>query len=335
MLLARVLSAHVLLQASAHHASPEASSVLDRYVQATHAAGSSQQLAVLTIDFSVTDAGSTTNYATAYRGRGGRLRTVVDDHDNPREWGSGDGVVWTFSKRNGVHLLTGKAAERILAETRGFSGGSLAAFVVGWGGSLQADDWRDAFLSAKTTAEPTVHNARCYEVLLTRRDGSTLRRWYEAKSGLLARETAAEFDQEAVTFRIVWREEVNGSSCYVIEMGSKEDGTSAEAYFDTKTGYLARIVTRAQEGAPTGNVTLGDYRTEDGFTMAHHIETTMAGKAVIVDIADVHLNSSIPESVFNLPEDVTALLQQHQQGQAQPADPDSFARPALRRRSAQ
>ena len=87
--------------------------------------------------------------------------------------------------------------------------------------------------------------------------------------------------------------------------------------------------------SPSGHVTLGDYRTEDGFTMAHHIETTMAGKAVIVDITDVHLNSSIPDSVFDLPEDVTALLQQHQKEQAQPADPDSSARPALRRRPTQ
>jgi hypothetical protein len=509
ILLATALSAHVLLQATPHHTLPEASTILDRYVRVTHGASPSKQSPDLTVDFSVRDASGATYYATIYRGSAGRLHTVVDDDANPREWGTAGGAVWSLSKPDGARLLTGKAAARVLAGTRGLSAGSLAGFAAGWGGSFQTDDWRDAFPSVKTTAEATVHNQRCYEVLLTRKDGSTLRRWYDAQSGLLARETTAEFDQngteqtyetdvveyttslaftypsvlhvksgsstltvtinslargyisssnafdvprevariisqantpdgmpnaidliahftdvvrgaqtrdpirseiiranlslqqanlkipvvlyvqgrsnylsfdmptmgkfeygsnrdvawqrsvvlgpklvphsqfsgflgpdigeilawndEGFSVRTVRREEVNGSSCYVVEMSTKAKGLYAEAYFDAKTGYLVQMNT---PGTTAEHVSMGGYRTEDGFTFAHQVETTLAGSAVTFAITEARFNAPIPGSVFNTPEDVAALLKQQQQNQPQGADPDLLARPSLRRRPA-
>lgn len=133
---------------------------------------------------------------------------------------------------------------------------------------------------------------------------------------------------EGLTVRTVRKEQVDGSSCYVVEMGAKKEGTFTEAYFDAKTGYLVRMNTPARAGAAAEQIRLGDYRTENGFTIAHHIETTLAGKAVSITITEVHLNASIPDSIFDVPEDVTALLQQQQ---VQRTDPDLSARPTLRR----
>ena len=416
-------------------------------------------------------------------------------------------MVWSLSKPDGPQLLTGKAAARVLAGTRGLSAGSLAAFAAGW---QEASKPMTGAMPSHRSRPPPKQRFTTSAAMrrFSRKDGSTLRRWYDAQSGLLARETTAEFDQngteqtyetdvveyttslaftypsvlhvksgsstftvtinslargyisssnafdvprevariisqantpdgmpnaidliahftdvvrgaqtrdpirseiiranlslqqanlkipvvlyvqgrsnylsfdmptmgkfeygsnrdvawqrsvvlgpklvprsqfsgflgpdigeilawndEGFSVRTVRREEVNGSSCYVVEMSTKAKGLYAEACFDAKTGYLVQMNT---PGTTAEHVAMGDYRTEDGFTFAHQVETTLAGSAVTFAITEARFNAPIPGSVFNTPEDVAALLKQQQQNQHRVADPISWharATPAAR-----
>jgi hypothetical protein len=511
MLLLTILSAHLQLQAASHQVLPSAASILDRFVQVTYGAGRIRKVGALIVDFSVTDPAGATYFATLYRDHAGHSHIVLDDDNDKREWGVAEDRVWSLSKQ-GVQFLNGKAANRVLAESHGLSAASLGAFATGWGGSLQFDDWREAFPSVKTVGKAALGNSPCFEVLLTRSDGSTLRRWYEVKSGLLAREVTTEFDKSGVeqpyetdigdyattlgftypsvfhikagssTFtvkinrvtqgpatrlhgaiemprevskamtqantpsgmpnavdlierftqitggaqtadsihsevvkanfvfrdenlqvpmvyygagrknyvsldvptmgkfeygsngdvswqrsvvlgpqllprsqfggllgpgvveilswasagmdlRTVGKETVNGSECYVVEMSGEKRTETAKAYFDVKSGYLLRIEAAAGARSLAEQVTLGDYRNENGFVVAHRVETTLEGKAVVIAMTELQFNGPLPNHVFDLPEDVAALVRHEQEQKSEPADPDSAAKPNLRRRT--
>lgn len=193
--LASLITACWAFQAYADVALPDAASILDRYVQVTHASAPEGKPAIFTIDFSVSRGGGSIYYATVYRDLNGGLHMVVDDEAHPAEAGVSGGHVWRFSKQDGARILSGKAADRLIAETNSWSGGSLAGFAAGWGGSFPFSDWRTAFRSSRTVGRGAVHGVPCYEVVLTRTDGSTIHCWFETRSGLLARETAGEFDE--------------------------------------------------------------------------------------------------------------------------------------------
>ena len=516
--LASTFVAHLLFsQAATHQTLPEAASILDRYAHVTTegAPNSSKKLEILTIEYSVTDSAGAVYYATVYRDRSGHLHTEVVDDPDQREWGVAAGRAWSSSKQ-GAHLQDSKVSERLLAETKGWSAGSLGAFAAGWGGSVQAEDWRMAFPTVTTVGRATVHNEPCFEVLVTRTDGSTLRRWYEVKSGLLAREITTEFDQNGVEktyetevdkyetwvgvtypavlkiksgqelftvklnslargfvgnreafeltrdvtkalsqantpagmpnavdlfehftrmtgssaeagqqaprsevmkanlsmadanlkvplviyaagrksylsldvptmgkfefgsngevswqrsvvmgpeilghapttsllgpdiagmlswaaqdmdLRTVGKDDLNGTACYVVEMsGGKPDGKT-KIYFDAKTGYLLRMDTpAAKPSAPAEVMTFADYRMENGFLVAHHVETMLGGKPVTIEVMEVTFNIPLPERVFNLPADVAELLEHQQETEKKPADGNSSERPTLRRSNPQ
>jgi hypothetical protein len=156
---------------------PDAGMILDRYVQVTGGAEHYRHFNFVSVDSSITPEAGEVFYTTVFRARDGRVQTVVDAGDDSREWGVSNGVAWQFSKAKGARILSGKAAERAIANAVG----------------LGEDDWKTRFPAVKTLGEETIAGKPCYHVQLTRTDGSAIQRFYEKKSGLLRREVSSEF----------------------------------------------------------------------------------------------------------------------------------------------
>ena len=157
---------------------PEASTILDRYVEVTGGRAVYGGYAFVTIHESVMRGGKT-SYVTIYRSRDGRTRTETEAGDSTRESGVADSVAWEFSEAQGARILEGRRSERALANARG----------------LGEDDWRARFRAAKTTGVEQVKGKACYRIQLTRTDESTLERFYDRQSGLLVREISTELDE--------------------------------------------------------------------------------------------------------------------------------------------
>jgi hypothetical protein len=129
-------------------------------------------------------------------------------------------------------------------------------------------------------------------------------------------------------------EQVNGSPCYLVSMSARQERKPAStACFDVKTGYLVKTTLTAgnQAGDVTVDSVFSDYRPHEGLEIAHHLETKIAGTPAIVDLKEITLNTPIPDAIFDLPADVRALEQRHQD-QLKNKDSDSAERPTLRRR---
>jgi hypothetical protein len=66
-------------------------------------------------------------------------------------------------------------------------------------------------------------------------------------------------------------------------------------------------VTKSEKGLLTVETVFGDYRSDAGIVTAHHMETTIAGQRVAVDVKEIAINGPLPEGIFDLPADVQAL----------------------------
>jgi len=87
--------------------------------------------------------------------------------------GVSEGIAWKYSQAAGAKILSGAQAARLLAEQKGFD----------------EDDWKLRYPTAVKLGD---------HLLLTRADGSTLERFYDAKSGLLVRQVSKEFNEAGV-----------------------------------------------------------------------------------------------------------------------------------------
>jgi hypothetical protein len=173
----------ILLVASAMRlCAQDAEAVLNRYVRVTGGADLYKRYNALHLFYTVTHADKSTENVDYFHTRDGRTLIETDMGNATRDEGVSEGIAWKYSEAKGAHLLSGKEAERLIAESRGFD----------------EDDWQTRYRSVGMLDNQLVNGAPCRHLKLVRTDGSTLERFYEVQSGLLVREIATEFDAAGV-----------------------------------------------------------------------------------------------------------------------------------------
>ncbi len=104
-------------------------------------------------------------------------------------------------------------------------------------------------------------------------------------------------------------EDIGGKPCYKIVLTSK-DGPAETRYYDKASNLLLKVVmpVTTPQGTATAEVTLADYKDEDGIKVAHTITQSVPGAEILVKIAAVKHNPDIPSDRFDLPADIKALM---------------------------
>ncbi len=131
----------------------------------------------------------------------------------------------------------------------------------------------------------------------------------------------------------VSQDQVNGAPCYLVKLTGKKPGAKASTMcFDNQTGLLTKISTtvKTQMGEVPLDCKLSDYRADGPIKSAHHVETTVSGQPVLIDVTEVIIDGSVPDGVFKLPDDVSAL--KASKSVAGAAEKEAPGRPILRRR---
>jgi hypothetical protein len=176
-----------LCVASAGQSMKTAEAVLDRYVQVTGGAEMYRRFGVYAMYCTITRSDGTTFNISVFHSRQGATLTEVDDRDNSQQSGVGNGIAWEYSKKTGARILDGKIADRRIADARG----------------LDVDDWRVRFPAVKLAGVETVNGKLCYRVHLTQTDGSTVERFYDTRTGLLAREVSNAVDETGAEYPVI------------------------------------------------------------------------------------------------------------------------------------
>lgn len=158
---------------------PSAAAILDRYIQVTGGQDLYRKCSFGSIYSTVTRDDKTTFNTSTFHSRDGRMQTEIDAGPESSESGVSNGIVWEFSEAKGARILSGKVAQRKLAEAREFG----------------EDEWREQFPTVKYLGQQVVLGANCYHLKLTRADGSSIERFYDQKRGLLVREISTQFDE--------------------------------------------------------------------------------------------------------------------------------------------
>ncbi len=107
----------------------------------------------------------------------------------------------------------------------------------------------------------------------------------------------------------VGAEDVNGKSCYRVEMLSN-DGLKQTRWYEKETSLLAKVamtVKSAMGEVPTETV-MGDYRADGGILRPHKSTTKVMGQEIVTVVESVKPNVEIEPSRFAPPEEVKALL---------------------------
>jgi len=131
----------------------------------------------------------------------------------------------------------------------------------------------------------------------------------------------------------VSKEEVNGAPCYLVKLTSKQEGGGGSSMcFDARTGYLVKLTTiiKTQMGQVPFDCILSDYRPDGPLKIPHHLETQAAGQPISVDMTEVVVNGPVPDGIFTLPDDISALKEK--QAARTTTGNESTDRPTLRRR---
>lgn len=113
-----------------------------------------------------------------------------------------------------------------------------------------------------------------------------------------------------LTLQTLAKEDVNGSPCYKLKLGSDATGQFVDmAWFDVQTGLLIKSTATATDGTRvvSEETIYGDYQLDGSVKTAHHVETKIAGQNAIIDVKELSINAPLPEGVFDLPPDVRAL----------------------------
>ncbi len=99
-----------------------------------------------------------------------------------------------------------------------------------------------------------------------------------------------------------------GKACYQLKLVRKS-GQETTEYFDRQTGLLVANVTTQQTplGAIPVTSVLSDYKEFDGVKVPTRISQKIAGMQQVMTIDTVEINK-VPDSVFDLPEPIKALV---------------------------
>ncbi len=108
---------------------------------------------------------------------------------------------------------------------------------------------------------------------------------------------------------VVGTSEVAGEPCYEVRM-APEEGSTITTCYSVESGLALHTSTRAatQMGEVDVQVRMLDYKDFNGVLAPSHIQESAAAQNIDVIIESVDVNQDIPDEVFALPEDVSALL---------------------------
>jgi len=103
-------------------------------------------------------------------------------------------------------------------------------------------------------------------------------------------------------------EDVNGKACYKVLLTPK-DGAAETRYYDKSSSLLVKVVmpVTTPDGAATAEITLSDYRDEDGILSPHSIAQKLPSVEIAVKIQSVKHNTDMPAGRFDLPAEIKAL----------------------------
>jgi hypothetical protein len=131
--------------------------------------------------------------------------------------------------------------------------------------------------------------------------------------GLLGADRSALLTSTAIfeTMETVSKDEVNGSPCYLVKTRADSAGGYNSTFcFDLATGYLTKTTShiKSEMGESSTESIMSDYRAEGPVTLAHHTQTKIGGQPVSIELTSVEINVPVSEHVFDMPDDVVALL---------------------------
>lgn len=103
-------------------------------------------------------------------------------------------------------------------------------------------------------------------------------------------------------------EDVGGQPCYKVVMTPPEGGPQTRHY-EKESGLLVKLamVLKSPMGEAPIESVLGDYRRERELLLPHRIAQKVLGQEFIIQIDTLQQNPDIPDSRFELPEEIRAL----------------------------
>jgi hypothetical protein len=111
------------------------------------------------------------------------------------------------------------------------------------------------------------------------------------------------------SYETVGAEDVKGRPCYKVHLTSNA-GIDQTVYFDQETGLVVKSALEAK--TPMGNIPVetyaDDYRKVDGLLLAHKGVVSMVGTERVITM-DFEHNVELPDDLFDLPDDIKALLE--------------------------
>jgi len=105
------------------------------------------------------------------------------------------------------------------------------------------------------------------------------------------------------------RETIDGHDCYRVLVRGRDASKQAVRWYDRKTGLLYRtsVSYPTDMGEVPAVLTYQAWRTVDGLKWPVQIQMRVSGQEMLFTADEVSLNSSIDDSVFELPEEIRSL----------------------------
>jgi hypothetical protein len=107
----------------------------------------------------------------------------------------------------------------------------------------------------------------------------------------------------------VGEETVNGEECYKVSMTPPE-GPAETMYLSKKTGLAMKILatSNTQMGDVEAEILFSDYKDFGGILTPAKFTERTAGQEIVITIQSLDINTEIPESRFDFPAGVAALV---------------------------
>ncbi|MCU0640119.1 MAG: hypothetical protein MUF59_09670 [Candidatus Krumholzibacteria bacterium] len=110
-------------------------------------------------------------------------------------------------------------------------------------------------------------------------------------------------------------EKIGGTDCYRVVMTPAE-GEPHIHFYEKESGLLARVesIVHSSMGAIPQVSSLGDYRETDGVLVSWSVALEIMGQHRSIKTVSIEHNVEMPEGIFDLPEDIAAILSAKQGG---------------------
>ncbi len=108
---------------------------------------------------------------------------------------------------------------------------------------------------------------------------------------------------------------IDGRPCYKVVMTPKT-GRPLTLFFDRESNLIAKVerTFANQMGLIKAEIYMSDYKRVDGILAPHVTKTRFMGQEMIMSFEKVEANVKLPEGVFDLPEEIQALIKKEKKG---------------------